>query len=73
MCRQLSITQLCGINLQNPALHQLTRYTPTDLKECALKIHDLYLGRKGSSLQAIKDKYKQHKVILLHAFMCVTF
>ncbi|KHN21404.1 Cyclin-A3-4 [Glycine soja] len=49
----------------NLALHQLTRYKPADLKECVLNLHDLYLSRRGASLQAVREKYKQHK------FKCV--
>ncbi|CAJ1972741.1 unnamed protein product [Sphenostylis stenocarpa] len=49
----------------NLALYQLTRYRPADLKECVLNIHDLYLSRRGPSLQAVREKYKQHK------FKCV--
>ncbi|CAJ2675377.1 putative cyclin-A3-1 [Trifolium pratense] len=49
----------------NLAIYQLTRYNPAELKECVLTIHDLYLGRKGGALQAVRDKYKQHK------FKCV--
>ncbi|AES59369.2 carboxy-terminal domain cyclin [Medicago truncatula] len=49
----------------NSAIYEFTRYKPADLKECVLNIHDLYLGRKGGSLQAVRDKYKQHK------FKCV--
>ncbi|KAK3011693.1 hypothetical protein RJ639_011643 [Escallonia herrerae] len=37
-------------------------YKPSDLKECVLIIHDLQLSRRGSSLVAIRDKYKKHKV-----------
>ncbi|KAF3443534.1 hypothetical protein FNV43_RR13220 [Rhamnella rubrinervis] len=36
-----------------------------DLRECVLIIHDWYLSRRGGSLQAVRDKYKQHK------FKCV--
>ncbi|MED6162897.1 cyclin [Stylosanthes scabra] len=49
----------------NAALHQLTRYKPAELRECAQNIHDLYLSRRGGSLQAVREKYKQHK------FKCV--
>ncbi|XP_027332265.1 putative cyclin-A3-1 [Abrus precatorius] len=45
----------------NSALCQLTRYKPTELKECVLYIHDLYLIRRGGSLHAVREKYKQHK------------
>ncbi|KAF1887056.1 hypothetical protein Lal_00046294 [Lupinus albus] len=46
----------------NSALHHLTRYEPSDLKECILNIHDLYLCRRGGSLKAVREKYKQHKL-----------
>ncbi|RYQ98515.1 hypothetical protein Ahy_B07g086246 [Arachis hypogaea] len=46
----------------NAALYQLTRYKPAELQECAQSIHDLYLSRRGGSLQAVREKYKQHKV-----------
>ncbi|KAF1883155.1 hypothetical protein Lal_00003338 [Lupinus albus] len=49
----------------NSALYQLTRYEPADLKECILNIHDLYFSRRGASLKAVREKYKQHK------FKCV--
>ncbi|KAJ8762605.1 hypothetical protein K2173_008044 [Erythroxylum novogranatense] len=45
----------------NAVLQQHTRYKPADLKECVLIIHDLYLSRRGSGLQAVREKYKQHK------------
>lgn len=47
------------------ALQRYSSYRPSELKECILAIHDLQLNRKGSSLLAIRDKYKQHK------FKCV--
>ncbi|CAK9315744.1 unnamed protein product [Citrullus colocynthis] len=47
------------------ALQRYSGYRPSELKECILAIHDLQLNRKGSSLLAIRDKYKQHK------FKCV--
>ncbi|XLU23481.1 hypothetical protein S245_059547, partial [Arachis hypogaea] len=48
----------------NAALYQLTRYKPAELQECAQSIHDLYLSRRGGSLQAVREKYKQHKVFV---------
>lgn len=68
ICTVEPITKLCIICLKNSALHQLTRYKPADLKECILNIHDLYLSRKGGTLKAVREKYKQHKVIFLHHF-----
>ena len=59
--------------LQNSALHQLTRYKPSDLKECVLNIHDLYLSKRGGSLQAVREKYKQHKVISVAFFLFSAF
>ncbi|XP_050214756.1 putative cyclin-A3-1 [Mercurialis annua] len=49
----------------NSALQQHSGYKPSDLKECVLIIHDLYLSRRGGGLQAVREKYKQHK------FKCV--
>ncbi|CAO2833944.1 unnamed protein product [Amaranthus hypochondriacus] len=52
----------------NPQMHpwdselqEFTRYKPSDLKECVLRIQDLQLNRRGASLVAVKNKYKQHK------------
>lgn len=47
------------------ALQCYSGYRSSDLKECVLAIHDLQLNRKGSSLQAVREKYMQHK------FKCV--
>ncbi|KAL0559745.1 hypothetical protein IC582_000112 [Cucumis melo] len=43
------------------ALQHYTGYRPSELKECILAIHDLQLNRKGSSLRAIRNKYKENK------------
>ena len=43
-------------------LEEYTRYKAGDLRECVCMIHDLYLSRKGGALQAVREKYKQHKV-----------
>ncbi|CAK9139462.1 unnamed protein product [Ilex paraguariensis] len=48
------------------ALQQYSGYKPDDLKECVLIIHDLQLSKRGSTLMAVRDKYKQHK------FKCVS-
>ncbi|XWS21257.1 hypothetical protein CRYUN_Cryun30bG0040100 [Craigia yunnanensis] len=47
------------------AMQQYSGYKASDLKECVLIIHDLYLSRRGGALQAVREKYKQHK------FKCV--
>ncbi|XP_059281582.1 putative cyclin-A3-1 [Lycium ferocissimum] len=43
------------------ALKQYSGYKASDLKECVLILHDLQLSRRGGSLVAVRDKYKQHK------------
>ncbi|KAJ7958217.1 Cyclin [Quillaja saponaria] len=51
-------------------LQEYSGYKSVDLKECAIGLHDLYLGRRGGSLQAVREKYKQHKFkyVASHAF-----
>ncbi|MBA0597179.1 hypothetical protein Gorai_006994 [Gossypium raimondii] len=44
------------------ALQRNLGYKASDLKECVLILHDLYLSRRGDSLHAVRVKYKQHKV-----------
>ncbi|KAG5526371.1 hypothetical protein RHGRI_032601 [Rhododendron griersonianum] len=43
------------------ALQQYSGYRPSELKECVLAIQDLQLSRRGLALQAVRDKYMQHK------------
>ncbi|MBA0693475.1 hypothetical protein Goari_003847 [Gossypium aridum] len=43
------------------ALQRNLVYKASDLKECVLILHDLYLSRRGYSLHAVREKYKQHK------------
>ncbi|XP_021759529.1 putative cyclin-A3-1 [Chenopodium quinoa] len=45
----------------NSSLQSYTGYKPSDLKECVLRIQDLQLDRRGGSLVAVRNKYKQHK------------
>ncbi|MED6162031.1 cyclin [Stylosanthes scabra] len=42
-------------------LYDRTGYDSLQLKDSVLILHDLYLGRRGASFQAIREKYKQHK------------
>ncbi|KAF3443535.1 hypothetical protein FNV43_RR13221 [Rhamnella rubrinervis] len=44
-----------------PILQECSGYKASDLKECVLAIHDLYLGRRGGSLHAIREKYNRDK------------
>lgn len=46
------------------ALQRYSGYKASDLKECVLILHDLQLSRRGGSLVAVRDKYKQHKVLI---------
>ncbi|XVF39848.1 hypothetical protein PTKIN_Ptkin01aG0065300 [Pterospermum kingtungense] len=43
------------------AMQKYSGYKASDIKECVLVILDLYLGRRGGALQAVREKYKQHK------------
>ena len=44
-------------------LEEYTKYKAADLQVCVGIIHDLYLSRRGGALEAVRDKYKNHKVI----------
>ncbi|KAL0803624.1 hypothetical protein Bca101_096114 [Brassica carinata] len=46
-------------------LEEYTKYKASDLQQCVGIIHDLYLSRRGNVLEAVRNKYKQHK------FKCV--
>ncbi|KAL6527357.1 Cyclin [Orobanche gracilis] len=50
----------------NLALQCNSGYKASDLKECVRLIQDLQLSKKGGSLSAVREKYKQHK------FKCVS-
>lgn len=47
------------------SLQQYSGYKPSEIEDCVLILHDLYLSRRGGNLQAVREKYKQHK------FKCV--
>ncbi|XAR72948.1 hypothetical protein NMG60_11019763 [Bertholletia excelsa] len=53
------------MNPWNLEMQNYSGYKPSELKECVLAIHDLQLNRRGMSLRAIREKYKDHK------FKCV--
>ncbi|XP_023546574.1 putative cyclin-A3-1 [Cucurbita pepo subsp. pepo] len=44
-----------------PNLQQYTGYRPADLRPCVLLLHDLYMARRGGSLIAVREKYKQQR------------
>jgi cyclin A len=48
--------------LQSKKMQTPTGYKPSELKDCAAAIHQLQLNWKYSSMMAIRDKYKQHRV-----------
>jgi cyclin A len=50
--------------LQSKKLQSVTGYRASELKDCITTIHDLQLSRKGQSWNAVRDKYKQHRVII---------
>jgi len=54
--------------MQSLALQCYSGYRPFDLMECVLTLHDSQINRKGSSLQAVREKYMQHKVFLLYKY-----
>lgn len=54
----------------NSALQQLSGYKSSDLKECVHIIHDIYLGRRGASLQVVREKYKEHKFKSVASLPC---
>ncbi|KAG8080797.1 hypothetical protein GUJ93_ZPchr0007g3537 [Zizania palustris] len=45
--------------MQSKKLQALTGYRASELKDCIALVHDLQLNRKGTSLMAIRDKYKK--------------
>lgn len=51
--------------MQNPTLEHYTSYNASELKTTVLALEDLQLNTKGCSLNAIREKYKQQKVICL--------
>ncbi|EXC04823.1 Putative cyclin-A3-1 [Morus notabilis] len=53
------------------ALQEYSGYKPADLRECVLLILDLYLSRRGGSLHAIREKYKNHKRGLIRRMLSV--
>ncbi|VFQ75131.1 unnamed protein product [Cuscuta campestris] len=48
-----------NIHPWNQELQHCTGYKSSDLKECVSILHDLQLSRRGGSLVALRDKYKQ--------------
>ncbi|KAE8658853.1 putative cyclin-A3-1 [Hibiscus syriacus] len=50
----------------SPVMQEYSGYKASDLKECVPIIHDLYSSKRGGALQAVREKYKQHK------FKCVS-
>ncbi|KAJ4770813.1 Cyclin family protein [Rhynchospora pubera] len=50
----------------NKKLETSTGYKASELKDCIYALHELQLNKRGSSLGAIRDKYKQHR------FKCVS-
>ena len=55
--------------LQTSSLCECSGYKPIELKECVLILHDLYFSRKAESFKAVREKYKQPKVIIVAFFL----
>lgn len=50
--------------MQNPTLEHYTSYKASELKTIVLALEDLQLNTNGCSLNAIREKYRQQKVII---------
>jgi hypothetical protein len=50
--------------LQDSTLQHYTGYKPSELKGCVVGIHEIQCNTKNCTLPAIREKYRQHKVIL---------
>ncbi|KAK7352457.1 hypothetical protein VNO80_17879 [Phaseolus coccineus] len=48
-------------------------YEAVELKECVIILHDLYLSRKAASFKAIREKYKQHKVLIFFIYFVIIY
>lgn len=49
-------------------LQHYTGYRASDLENCVKVIHDLQRNTKNCTLPAIREKYRQHKVMLVVSF-----
>lgn len=61
-CNRMQPQNDSGNVLQNPTLEHYTRYKALDLKTTVLLLLDLQMNTSGSTLNAIREKYKQPKV-----------
>ncbi len=50
--------------MQDSTLQHYTGYKPSELRECVVGIHEIQCNTKNCTLPAIREKYRQHKVIL---------
>lgn len=50
--------------MQNPTLEHYTSYNASELKTTILALEDLQLNTNGCSLNAIREKYRQQKVMI---------
>lgn len=51
--------------MQNHTLEHYTSYKASELKATVLAMHELQLNLNGSSLNAIREKYRQPKVLIV--------
>lgn len=59
--------------LQTSSLCECSGYEAFELKECVIILHDLYLSRKAASFKAIREKYKQHKVLIFFIYFVIIY
>jgi len=52
----------CNVK-QSQMLEECTKYKAADLQVCVEIMLDLYLSRSEGASKAVREKYKQHKVI----------
>lgn len=57
--------------LQSSALQLYSGYKPSDLKDSVLIIQDLQLGKRASSLTAVREKYSHHEVYIWDNELCL--
>lgn len=55
--------------MQNPTLEHYTNYKAAELKPSVLGLQELQLNNNESSLNAIREKYRQPKVIMGYLFV----
>lgn len=50
-----------GVHPWTSSLCECLGYKSSELEECVMILHDLYLSRRAASFKAVREKYKQQK------------